>query len=177
MLACIVSSLSYSPAVLLSAPRTAPRTVHSASQQLRMQQDAPPSLEQMESWTREYYAAARDCRVRSGGSMDEFLEQYDYFSEDYVLTGPDVGPLCKTDYVATQRGFTLDFGKAAPDLDYLLDGFHLDPDNPSRVWFTLRYVGTHTGTTSLGQLQLKPKAPAASISGGPEMHSIWYAVR
>ena len=87
--------------------------------------------------------------------MDEFLEKYDYFSEEYVLTGPDVGPLCKFDYLATQRGFTLDFGKAVPDLDYLMDGFHLDPDNPCRVWFTLRYVGTHTGTTSLGQLELE----------------------
>ena len=81
-------------------------------------------IEDMEAWTREYYAAARDSRVRKGESLDQFLGRYDYFADDYVLTGPDVGPLCKRDFVATQRGFTLDFGKAIPDLDYLLDGFH-----------------------------------------------------
>ena len=81
-------------------------------------------IEKMEAWTREYYAAARDSRVRNGESLDQFLGKYDYFDDDYVLTGPDVGPLCKRDFVATQRGFTLDFGKAIPDLDYLLDGFH-----------------------------------------------------
>lgn len=133
---------------------------------------AAPSVEQLESWTREYYAAARDARVRGGKSMDEFLSDYDWFADDYVLTGPDVGPLCKRDYLATQRGFTLDFGKAAPDLDYILDGFHVDPDNSARVWFTLRYVGTNTGATRLGKLPLEPTGN--SIRGGPELHSIWW---
>ena len=127
----------------------------------------------MERWTREYYAAARDSRVRGGESMDEFLNTYDWFDDDYVLTGPDVGPLCKTDYLATQRGFTLDFGKAIPDLDYDMDGFHVDPDNPERVWFTLRYVGTNDGaTTNLGRLELKPTGNR--VAGGPELHSIWW---
>ena len=115
---------------------------------------------------------ARDLRVRGGKTMDEALAVYDWFSEDYVLTGPDVGPLCKTDYLATQRGFTLNFGDAAPDLDYRLDGFHLDPANPMRVWFTLRYVGTNTGATSIGKIKLEPTQRA--IDGGPEMHSIWW---
>ena len=127
----------------------------------------------MEAWTREYYAAARDSRVRKGESLDEFLETYDYFDDDYVLTGPDVGPLCKRDFVATQRGFTLDFGKAIPDLDYLLDGFHVDPDNDERVWFTLRYVGTNNGqATNIGKLELKPTGN--QLRGGPELHSIWW---
>ena len=39
-----------------------------------------------------------------GESLDAFLARYDYFDEGYVLTGPDVGPLCKNDYLATQRG-------------------------------------------------------------------------
>lgn len=105
--------------------------------------------------------------------MDQLLAEYDWFSPDYVLTGPDIGPLCKSDYLATQRGFTLDFGQAAPDLNYRLDGFHLDPENSWRVWFTLRYVGTHTGTTNIGQaITLTPKGNP--ILGGPEMHSIWW---
>jgi len=127
---------------------------------------------QMEAWTREYYAAARDARVRGGQSMDEFLNEYDWFADDYVLCGPDIGPLCKSDYLATQRGFTLDFGSAIPDLDYLLDGFHVDPDNAERVWFTLRYVGTNTGDTRLGKLPLP--ATGNVIAGGPELHSIWW---
>ena len=45
-------------------------------------------------------------------------------------------------------------------------------DNPARVWFTLRYVGTHTGTTNLGKLELRPSG--APIAGGPELHSIWW---
>ena len=77
---------------LRAAPTAAPPT-------------ATPTLVEMERWTREYYAAARDSRVRGGESMDAFLARYDYFDEGYVLTGPDVGPLCKNDYLATQRGF------------------------------------------------------------------------
>ena len=70
-------------------------------------------------------------------------------------------------------GFTLDFGAAIPDLDYLLDGFHLDPDNDARVWFTLRYVGTNDGqTTSIGDYELKPTGNR--VRGGPEMHSLWW---
>ena len=130
-------------------------------------------IEKMEAWTREYYAAARDSRVRNGESLDQFLGKYDYFDDDYVLTGPDVGPLCKRDFVATQRGFTLDFGKAIPDLDYLLDGFHVDPDNADRVWFTLRYVGTNDGqSTNIGEFELKPTGN--QLRGGPELHSIWW---
>ena len=132
----------------------------------------PASVDQLEAWTREYYGAARDSRVRGGQSMDEFLNDYNWFADEYVLTGPDIGPLCRSDYLATQRGFTLDFGAAAPDLDYKLDGFHLDPENPERVWFTLRYVGTNTGATSLGKLPLP--ATGNPILGGPEMHSIWW---
>ena len=70
-------------------------------------------------------------------------------------------------------GFTLDFGAAIPDLDYLLDGFHLDPDNDARVWFTLRYVGTNDGqATSIGDYELKPTGNR--VRGGPEMHSLWW---
>ena len=97
--------------------------------------------------------------------MDGFLERYDWFADDYVLTGPDIGPLCKSDYVATQRGFTLDFGAAAPDLTNILDGFHVDVDNPYRVWFTNRYVGTHTGTTRLSKYVINPTGN--EIRGGP----------
>ena len=111
-------------------------------------------------WLASHRHSARDLRVRGGKSMDEALAVYDWFSSDYVLTGPDVGPLCKSDYLGTQRGFTLNFGDAAPDLDYRLDGFHLDPANPMRVWFTLRYVGTHTGTTNIGKFNLPPTQKA-----------------
>ena len=131
-----------------------------------------PGVETLERWTREYYQAARQGQIQDGRSMDEMLQDYQWFDETYVLTGPDVGPLCKSDYIATRRGFTLDYSKASPDLDYLLSGFHLDPDNPYRVWFTLRYTGTHTGEARIGKIVLKPSG--ASIRGGPELHSIWW---
>ena len=134
--------------------------------------EEPPSLATLEAWTREYYNAAKESRIVSGESMDGFLERYDWFADDYVLTGPDIGPLCKSDYVATQRGFTLDFGAAAPDLTNILDGFHVDVDNPYRVWFTNRYVGTHTGTTRLSKYVINPTGN--EIRGGPELHSIWW---
>lgn len=155
-----------------ATPRLAASVVTQTA--VSMTDSASPTLSTLESWTREYYQAARDERVRGGKSMDEFLAQYDWFSTDYVLTGPDVGPLCKRDYLATQRGFTLSFAEATPDLDYMLDGFHLDPDNPLRVWFALRYVGTHTGATRIGSFALEPRG--RTIRGGPEMHSIlWTA--
>ena len=108
-----------------------------------------------------------------GKSLDAMLADYDWYDEYYVLTGPDVGPLVKADFLAAQRGFTLDFSQAAPDLNYLLDGFHQDPSQPSRVWFTLRYVGTHTGSTRIGSTVLEPKENNA-IFGGPELHAIWW---
>lgn len=74
---------------------------------------------------------------------------------------------------SSDGSFTLDFGAAIPDLDYLLDGFHLDPDNDARVWFTLRYVGTNDGqATSIGDYELKPTGNR--VRGGPEMHSLWW---
>lgn len=187
---------------LLPAPRARRSAVPAqrarsafASAQIETAPTWTPAVSLLEEWTREYYVSARDSRVRDGKSMDEFLDDYDWFADDYVLTGPDVGPLCKRDYVATQRGFTLNFGAAAPDLDYLLEGiqqncrsrpsatdhhhlalriagFHLDPQNPCRVWFTLRYMGTHTGSTSLGKLNLPPTNN--EIVGGPELQSIWW---
>ena len=123
LFALSLSLMRAPPATHAHAPR--------AAVGLRMQEAAAavatPTLSEMEQWTREYYGAARDSRVRGDDSMDEFLTKYDWFADDYVLTGPDIGPLCKADYLATQRGFTLNFGDACPDLDYLLDGFHLDP--------------------------------------------------
>ena len=59
-----------------------------------------PDLAELEAWTREYYAAARDARVRGGLSMDEFAIPGEvrlvkqWFAEDYVLTGPFVCEAC-----------------------------------------------------------------------------------
>lgn len=173
MLLASLGCLVYAPARL--APRISPRA---AIATIRMQTaeaatDAAPDLATLESWTREYFEAARQARVVEGKSLDAMLADYDWYDEFYVLTGPDVGPLVKADFLAAQRGFTLDFSQAAPDLNYLLDGFHQDPSQPSRVWFTLRYVGTHTGSTRIGSTVLEPKENNA-IFGGPELHAIWW---
>mmetsp|Transcript_42118 Transcript_42118/g.82601 ORF Transcript_42118/g.82601 Transcript_42118/m.82601 type:complete len:266 (-) Transcript_42118:218-1015(-) len=77
----------------------------------------------------------------------------DWWSDDFVLRGPVIGPLCKTDIIATLssvRGADGDraatMADAFPDLQENAFGFTADdPIEPGRVWYFVRPRGTFTG--------------------------------
>lgn len=135
-----------------------------------------PTLELLEEWSREYLAAAG--KAEQGSGVEEISH---WFAEDYIQTGPDIGPLIKKDYIfalSTYKKTGFDLYKASPDLTASLDGFHIDPQNKWRVWFTLRYIGTHTDTITLpnSDVEISPKKGDNNnkILGGPEIYSFWF---
>ena len=132
-----------------------------------------PTVELLEAWTREYILAAKETFANNVSEMENWLDK------DYVQTGPDIGPLNRADYLqafTTYKNSGMDFQKAAPDLLQDMQGFHLDPHNPWRVWFVVRYSGTHAGTVTLpnSDAQLEPRDPPQKLYGGPELFSIWW---
>ena len=74
-------------------------------------------------------------------------------AESFVFEGPVVGPLDKQAFVDAIG--SVDFDKAFPDFQGEFYGFHVDPFDLNRVWYTARGRGTNTGP-------LPPFAPQAT---------------
>ena len=74
-------------------------------------------------------------------------------AESFVFEGPVVGPLDKQSFVDAIG--SVDFDKAFPDFQGEFYGFHVDPFDLNRVWYTARGRGTNTGP-------LPPFAPQAT---------------
>mmetsp|Transcript_28448 Transcript_28448/g.60064 ORF Transcript_28448/g.60064 Transcript_28448/m.60064 type:complete len:291 (+) Transcript_28448:99-971(+) len=165
------SPLSPPPTLLFSS--TTPETTTTATT-VEDGSTIEPTVELLEQWAREYLAAVG--KAEQGAGYEEITH---WFDEDYVQTGPDIGPLNKADFIyalSTYKKKGLDLYKLSPDLTASLDGFHVDPHNPWRVWFTLRYIGTHTGTITFpnSEVEIRPKEGNNKIYGGPEMYSFWF---
>jgi len=62
--------------------------------------------------------------------------------EDFVFRSPEIGPLCKRDFVHNMD--LLAPYKAFPDVAPNAFGFTQDPRNPFKVWFFVRLCGKHT---------------------------------
>mmetsp|Transcript_22785 Transcript_22785/g.27534 ORF Transcript_22785/g.27534 Transcript_22785/m.27534 type:complete len:303 (+) Transcript_22785:117-1025(+) len=97
----------------------------------------------------------------------------DIFAEDFVFRGPVIGPLNKKDYIFTMTTFGI--YDAIPDFSPNAFGFTLDPQEPNRVWFTVRYSGTFTGEPGigLGSGQFVPPN-GATLEGAPEQYSVTF---
>lgn len=67
----------------------------------------------------------------------------DWFADDFRFVAPVVGPFGKDEFVASLKGFELQ--KAFPDLEANPHHFRVDPFEPDRVWWSVKYVGTNTG--------------------------------
>jgi len=74
---------------------------------------------------------------------DAGLKDPSMFADDFEFSGPFVGPLTQSEYVAAAETFAL--GEAFPDLNPRFCMFHCDPLEPGRVWFFSRGRGTFTG--------------------------------
>lgn len=75
----------------------------------------------------------------------------DWWSDDFLLRGPVIGPLCKKDLIATLSSVAGEENRkglsdAIPDMKTNTFGFTADdPIEPNRVWFFVRPRGTFTG--------------------------------
>ncbi|CAJ1946252.1 unnamed protein product [Cylindrotheca closterium] len=133
-----------------------------------------PTLELLQGWTEEYFQA-----VDAAGGITEVAGFEHFYSEDYVQSGPTIGPVNKRDYLNALAYYGregLNLGAAIPDLTADFDGWHLDPHYPWRVWVVARYRGTHVNAAKLpgSGAELKPQDPPKAFYNGPEMYSfLW----
>mmetsp|Transcript_61574 Transcript_61574/g.70753 ORF Transcript_61574/g.70753 Transcript_61574/m.70753 type:complete len:256 (-) Transcript_61574:445-1212(-) len=75
-------------------------------------------------------------------SVDESFSE-DWYAVDYILRGPVIGPINRSDLAKSQKG--LGIKKAFPDLKLDTFGFTLDPENPYRCLYFQRWRGTNLG--------------------------------
>lgn len=94
------------------------------------------------------------------------LDKPELFAEDFVFVAPVVGPIGKEAYVRALQGF--DLASAFPDLNDRAHHFRVDPLEPSRVWWTVRGVGTNTGSSQSPALKTPTgkayEAPPEAVS-------------
>ena len=64
-------------------------------------------------------------------------------AESFNFAGPVVGPLSKDAFLAAISG--VDIGAGFPDFNPEFYGFHVDPFEGNRVWYTAWGRGTNTG--------------------------------
>ena len=75
--------------------------------------------------------------------LEEGDESVDWFSSDFRFVAPVVGPFGKDEFQTSLKGFELQ--KAFPDLKANPHHFRVDPFEPNRVWWSVKYEGTNTG--------------------------------
>lgn len=80
----------------------------------------------------------------------------DMLSPSFTFEGPVVGPLSKTEFVGAIG--SVDFNAAFPNFTSEFYGFHIDPFEGDRVWYTARGKGKNTGP-------LVPFVPESSGTG------------
>jgi len=137
-----------------------------------------PTLQILRSWTEEYIQGVHEA----GGMTRVSAGIQDMLAAEFVFTSPSVGPLNKPDYIKLMGYYQkcgLDLATGIPDLQVSYEGWHVDPDQPWRIWAIARYSGTHLGTVSVPgtNLQLTPVndgKPRVRFTSGPEVQSfLW----
>ncbi len=82
------------------------------------------------------------------------LEEPGLLAEGFTFLDPLRGSHNKKAYLSGLDRLNL---KAAfPDLDLRAHDFRVDRDDPNKVWFTTRVMGTHKGTLVLGKEEIAP---------------------
>lgn len=137
-----------------------------------------PSLKMLRSWTEEYIQGVN----MAGGMTRVSVGIQDMLASEFVFTSPNVGPLNKPDYIKLMgyyQNYGLDLATGIPDLQVSYEGWHVDPDQPWRIWAVARYSGTHLGTVVVPgtDLQLTPPNDGqrpVRFTSGPEVQSfLW----
>ena len=73
------------------------------------------------------------------------LEDPDDLADDFLFQFPIIGPLTKDAYIKAVKGFKVT--DIFPDLNIGAHDFRVDPFEPNRVWYTVRFIATHSGET------------------------------
>lgn len=81
-------------------------------------------------------------------------EKPELLAEDFQFVAPIVGPLSKKEFVKAFSDFKVK--EAFPDQKANFYNFHVDPQEPNRVWFFTRAHSTHTGSLNFGGKIIKP---------------------
>eukprot|EP00622_Pseudochattonella_farcimen_P002547 FR737492.1.p1 GENE.FR737492.1~~FR737492.1.p1 ORF type:complete len:242 (+),score=26.67 FR737492.1:94-726(+) len=76
-------------------------------------------------------------------ASQEAEDGVDWFSDDFRFVAPVVGPFDKDTFVTSLKGF--DLRTVFPDLSANNHHFRVDPFEPNRVWWSVKYTGTNTG--------------------------------
>ncbi|KAL7448373.1 hypothetical protein ACHAWC_000573 [Mediolabrus comicus] len=113
-------------------------------------------------------AAAKDFVNTASGFYSDLRP--DLYSEQFVMRGPAVGPLNKSDYCFTMS--ELKIWEAFPDIQANAFGFSIDPENSDKVWFFVRNTGTNTGPISFGSKVPLIPATNKKVRGPTEAFSI-----
>jgi len=96
-------------------------------------------------------------RARAIMATDLGVTDPSFLTENFKWIGPNVvadGKLSKDEYLAAGRFFNI--RGAFPDLDYRAHDFRLDPEDPLKVRFTARTVGTMRGELRLRSETMPP---------------------
>jgi len=67
----------------------------------------------------------------------------DWFAEDFRFVAPVVGPFGKEEFVDSLKSFELK--KGFPDINSNFHHFRVDPFEPNRVWYSVKFTGRNTG--------------------------------
>lgn len=87
-------------------------------------------------------------------------------ADDFVFTGPIVGPFDKEEFMQQYGQFDLRGG--FPDMQVRWYDFRVDPYEPSRVWFRSRTIATNSGAMP----PLITEATNKPLQSPPEAHSL-----
>ena len=122
----------------------------------------------VEAQARRYFSLGNKVKQQLGPTTAEDLQRE--LADDFEFVAPLVGPLARDAIIAATTG--LDLGEALPDFDARYHDFRADPDDPHRVWCTMRVTATHTGVLSFGGVKAEPKSPPTVVESPPEAVSL-----
>ena len=103
-------------------------------------------------------------RSRGGLGADPEL-----LADTFEFEGPVVGPLSKDAFVKALS--SVDFDAAFPDFQGEFYGFHVDPFDRNRVWYTARGRGTNTGPLP----PFAPRGTGKTLVNPPQVCSLTFA--
>jgi hypothetical protein len=122
----------------------------------------------IEARARRYFSLGNKVKQQLGPTTSADLENE--LADDFEFVAPLVGPLDRKAIIAATTG--LDLAEGLPDFDAQYHDFRADPDDPNRVWCTMRVKATHTGVLNFGGVRAEPKTPPTTVESPPEAVSL-----
>ena len=128
----------------------------------------PVANKAMEESAQRYFSLGNKVVQQLGPTNRADLEAE--LADDFEFVAPLVGPLGKDALVAATTG--LDLAEALPDFDARYHDFRADPEDPNRIWCTMRVRATHTGVLNFGGVRAEPSIPPVVVENPPEAVSL-----